>query len=97
MIHTCMFWFTGFLSSPENNFTGNNGLLDQVTAMKWIHSNIHYFDGDESRVTIVGHSAGAGDVGLHLVSPLTKGLLFRYWYITWKKQGLMFIIVKLRT
>ncbi|XP_048760480.1 neuroligin-4, Y-linked-like isoform X2 [Ostrea edulis] len=64
----------GFLSSPENNFTGNNGLLDQVTAMKWIHSNIHYFDGDESRVTIVGHSAGAGDVGLHLVSPLTKGL-----------------------
>jgi carboxylesterase type B len=41
--------------------------------MKWINSNIHFFDGDKSRVTIVGHSAGAGDVGLHMVSPLTKG------------------------
>ncbi|XP_061175674.1 neuroligin-4, Y-linked-like isoform X2 [Saccostrea echinata] len=64
----------GFLSSPQHNFTGNNGLLDQVAAMKWVHSNIHYFDGDRDRITIAGHSAGAGDVGLHLVSPLTKGL-----------------------
>ncbi|XP_062583756.1 neuroligin-4, X-linked-like [Saccostrea cucullata] len=64
----------GFLSSPQHNFTGNNGLLDQVAAMRWVHSNIHYFDGDRDRITIAGHSAGAGDVGLHLVSPLTKGL-----------------------
>nr|XP_011442801.2 neuroligin-4, X-linked [Crassostrea gigas] len=64
----------GFLSSVENNFPGNNGLLDQVLAMKWVNSNIQYFNGDVSSITIVGHSAGAGDTGLHLVSPLTKGL-----------------------
>ena len=67
------FFITGFLSSPENNFTGNNGLLDQVVAMEWIHSNIEFFDGDVNRITLAGHSAGAGNVGLHLVSPLTKG------------------------
>lgn len=64
----------GFLSSVENNFTGNNGLLDQVLAMEWVNSNIQYFNGDVNRITIAGHSAGAGNIGLHLVSPLTKGL-----------------------
>lgn len=64
----------GFLSSVENNFSGNNGLLDQVLAMEWVNSNIQYFNGDVNRITVAGHSAGAGNTGLHLVSPLTKGL-----------------------
>lgn len=73
------FWFLiGFLSSVENNFSGNNGLLDQVLAMEWVNSNIQYFNGDVNRITVAGHSAGAGNTGLHLVSPLTKGMYQLY-------------------
>lgn len=48
--------------------------MDQVLALKWIQRNIKYFNGDPSKVTIYGHSAGAGDAGLHLLSSLTKGI-----------------------
>lgn len=67
----------GFYADRNEGIEGNNGLLDQVKAMEWVHNNIHFFNGDPSKVTIHGHSAGAGDVGLHLISDLTKGL-FRY-------------------
>ncbi|CAC5378154.1 NLGN [Mytilus coruscus] len=64
----------GFYADPSNGVKGNNGLMDQVLAMKWVQRNIKYFNGDPSKVTIYGHSAGAGDAGLHLLSSLTKGL-----------------------
>ncbi|VDI83200.1 neuroligin [Mytilus galloprovincialis] len=64
----------GFYADPSKGVKGNNGLMDQVLAMKWIQRNIKYFNGDPSNVTIYGHSAGAGDAGLHLLSSLTKGL-----------------------
>ncbi|CAG2204352.1 NLGN [Mytilus edulis] len=64
----------GFYADPSKGVKGNNGLMDQVLAMKWIQRNIKYFNGDPSKVTIYGHSAGAGDAGLHLLSSLTKGL-----------------------
>jgi carboxylesterase type B len=51
----------------------NYGLLDQVKAMQWVRDNIHFFNGDPSKVTLHGHSAGAADVGLHLVSDMSKG------------------------
>lgn len=41
--------------------------------MEWVNQNIKYFNGDPERVTIHGHSLGASDVGLHIVSKLTKG------------------------
>lgn len=47
--------------------------MDQVYAMKWVRKNIHEFNGDPSMVTIDGHSAGAADVGFHVVSPMSKG------------------------
>ncbi|VDI49368.1 neuroligin [Mytilus galloprovincialis] len=64
----------GFYADPSKGVKGNNGLMDQVLALKWIQRNIKYFNGDPSKVTIYGHSAGAGDAGLHLLSSLTKGL-----------------------
>ena len=41
--------------------------------MEWIQQNIRTFNGNPSQVTIQGHSAGAGDVGTHLLSNLTQG------------------------
>lgn len=42
--------------------------------MRWIQDNIKNFNGDPTKVTIDGHSAGAADVGFHIVSPLAKGM-----------------------
>ncbi|XP_033736604.1 carboxylesterase 5A-like [Pecten maximus] len=67
----------GFFGAKEEGLEGNYGFLDQVAAMRWVNGNVHFFGGDPKRVTIDGHSAGAADVGFHLISPLTKGL-FQY-------------------
>jgi para-nitrobenzyl esterase len=70
----------GFLAHPElsaespHHVSGNYGLLDQVAALEWIRDNIEVFDGDPSRVTIVGQSAGASSVMSLIISPLAKGL-----------------------
>ena len=46
-----------------------------MLAMQWVQRNIRFFNGDPSKVTIYGHSAGAGDAGLHMLSDLTKGII----------------------
>ena len=69
---------TGFYADPSKGIKGNNGLMDQVLAMKWVNRNIKYFNGDPSKVTIHGHSAGAIDAALHLLSDLTKGIIKKY-------------------
>lgn len=65
----------GFYGDRDEGIEGNNGLLDQVKAMEWVHDNIQFFNGDPLNVTIYGHSAGAANVGMHLVSDHTKGNL----------------------
>ena len=71
----------GFVCLPElkaeAGFTGNYGLFDQLTAMKWIRDNIAAFGGDPENVTIMGQSAGAMSVQQHCLSPLTDGLFHR--------------------
>jgi len=64
----------GYLTTLDENFPGNYGMLDQVMALQWVRDNIQFFGGDANRVTIFGESAGGASVGLHLLSPLSKGL-----------------------
>ncbi|GAA5850567.1 hypothetical protein JCM9279_007545 [Rhodotorula babjevae] len=52
----------------------NVGLKDQLLALKWVQSNIEQFGGDKTKVTMVGHSAGAMSVGLHQLYSSGMGL-----------------------
>ena len=68
----------GFVCLPqleeEAGVTGNYGLYDQMTAIKWVKDNISAFGGDPENITIMGQSAGAASVQLQSCSQLTKGL-----------------------
>ncbi|VVC27653.1 Hypothetical protein CINCED_3A014226 [Cinara cedri] len=67
----------GFASTGDGTLPGNNGLKDQVAALKWIQRNIVAFGGNPGAVTIAGMSAGAASVHYHLVSPMSLGLFNR--------------------
>ena len=68
----------GFATLPElkeeSGRTGNYGLYDQLTAIRWIRNNIRSFGGDPDNITIMGQSAGAMSVQQHCLSPLSKGM-----------------------
>lgn len=52
-------------------------MKDQVMALRWVQKNIVHFNGDSSRVTIFGNSAGGASVGYHMLSPMSKGLFHK--------------------
>lgn len=60
----------GFLASQEvkDAGVGNLGLQDQRQALRWIQKYVSAFNGDPTRVTIWGESAGAISVALQMVT-----------------------------
>jgi len=67
----------GFLSLFHPEAPGNAGLFDQVLALDWVQQNIHFFGGNPHSVTLFGESAGAASVGMHMLSPLSRGKFHR--------------------
>ncbi|KAF8515626.1 Alpha/Beta hydrolase protein, partial [Gautieria morchelliformis] len=60
----------GFLASEKVRQGGdlNAGLLDQRQALEWVQEHIAKFGGDPERVVLVGCSASAGSMAMHLKS-----------------------------
>ena len=70
----------GWLALPElrgPDGVGNDGLLDQLRALRWVRRNIAAFGGDPQRITIDGQSAGSESVCDLLSTPLARGLFQR--------------------
>ena len=45
---------SGYLSTGDEECSGNWGLKDQALLLKWVQSNIEAFGGDPERITLVG-------------------------------------------
>ena len=71
----------GFLDlsdfSPEYEYSGNVGMEDIVSALRWIKKNIAAFGGDPDNVTIFGESGGGGKVATLLQMGDADGLYQR--------------------
>jgi carboxylesterase type B len=57
----------------DQNALGNFGLLDQMTAMEFIQDMTRELRADPDKITIMGDEAGAASVGLHMISPMSRG------------------------
>jgi para-nitrobenzyl esterase len=47
---------------PEFAHSGNQGQLDLILALQWVHDNIAAFGGDPTRIMIHGESGGGGKI-----------------------------------
>ncbi|CAB3399435.1 unnamed protein product [Caenorhabditis bovis] len=66
----------GFLVSQNGDkLEGNYGIWDMVMALQWIQANMKQFNGDPTKVTVIGESAGGAAASLLALSPKTEGLL----------------------
>merc|ERR1711972_135918 len=54
--------------------TGNWGILDIQSALRWVQREVSAFGGDARRVAIHGQSSGGGLVELQYVAPGSAGL-----------------------
>lgn len=57
----------GFLHLKDTDAKGNQAILDQYLALKWVYDNAAKFGGDKTRITLGGESAGSWSVGYHLL------------------------------
>jgi para-nitrobenzyl esterase len=73
----------GFLALPSldaessDNSSGDYGLMDQQSAMRWVQNNAFAFGGNPGNVTIFGESAGGASVCANMASPTALGLFAR--------------------
>ena len=67
----------GFLSTAEDNWSGNYGLWDQHMAIMWVNKHIESFGGDPQRVTIFGESSGSASVIYQAMYEGNSGLFQR--------------------
>jgi len=58
---------------------GNYGILDMLSALRWVQRNISAFGGDTKNVTIFGESAGGAAVISLLTSSEIDGLAHKAW------------------
>jgi len=58
---------------------GNYGILDMLSALRWVQRNISSFGGNANNVTIFGQSAGGSAVVSLLASPDIKQLAHKAW------------------
>ncbi|MEJ2258460.1 MAG: carboxylesterase family protein, partial [Woeseiaceae bacterium] len=66
-----------FTAESSEGASGNYALMDDQAALRWVQKNIARFGGDPGNVTIFGESAGGQHVGMHLLSPGSRGLFHR--------------------
>ena len=67
----------GFLSDGSKKYPGNYGLRDQMLAIKWVRNNCHVLNCNPNKITLWGHSAGAGDIAWLAISPNANNLFQR--------------------
>ncbi|WP_299586203.1 carboxylesterase family protein [uncultured Microbulbifer sp.] len=57
--------------------SGNEGIMDQIAALKWVKNNIAAFGGNPNNITLFGESAGAMSITSLLNIPGCHGLFSR--------------------
>ncbi|MEV8630862.1 carboxylesterase/lipase family protein [Streptosporangium sp. NPDC051023] len=62
---------------PAYRGSGNNGLRDQMTALRWVKEHVADFGGDPANVTVVGESAGAASISAMLATDHPEKLFRR--------------------
>ncbi|WP_027529612.1 carboxylesterase/lipase family protein [Bradyrhizobium sp. WSM3983] len=65
-------WLTH--SALSESGSGNFGLMDQITALRWVHDNIAAFGGDANNVTLFGNGAGATSIALLMLCAQSRDL-----------------------
>jgi para-nitrobenzyl esterase len=57
--------------------SGNEGLLDQMAALRWVQREIAGFGGDPDNVTVFGQSAGCMNIAALMGIPSARGLFHK--------------------
>lgn len=65
------------IGGEEFSSSGNNGMLDLITALEWVRDNVAAFGGNPDNVTVFGESGGGAKISTLLAMPQAAGLFHR--------------------
>ncbi|XP_055371668.1 esterase-5B [Condylostylus longicornis] len=65
----------GFISTEDDQISGNMGLKDQRVALEWVYNNIKFFGGDPQYILMAGFSAGGASVEFQIIQPGIENLI----------------------